>query len=114
VRIATFTILAVSVIVGGCARGAYVTVANQSQTTLENVVAHGSGFDIAIGDIPPGAVHNLRIIPSGESALHLTFVAAEKSVETRSGGYFEGSGYCVDAIVTSALDLDVKSKLTPC
>ncbi|MEO8315972.1 MAG: hypothetical protein ABI645_14415 [Pseudomonadota bacterium] len=91
-----------------------MTVENRSQTTIENVVAHGTGFDIPMGNIQSGAVHKLRIQPTGESGLRLTFVAGGKSIETRSDGYFEGGGYCVKATVTTAFDLEVKSQLSPC
>jgi hypothetical protein len=117
-RIATCKVLGSTVLLWGCApvarQGADVTVENRSQFLMENVVAHGTGFDIPIGNIQPGAVHKLRVQPTGESSLRLTFAAGGRPIETRSDGYFEGGGYCVNATVTTAFDLEVTSKLSPC
>ena len=96
----------------GCSRGTPITVINQSNVALENVVLSGSGFSEDIGTVRPHAELRALVRPRGESGLQIRFNAGGKEVSFGPEGYFEGGGgYIVIAVVSPSLAVSVKSEL---
>jgi len=106
-RIATSMVLAGALLVSGCSRGVPIAISNQS-------VASGTGFSMAVGELAPGVIREVRVAPKGEGGLRLTFAVSGKAFDTGNVGYFEGNGYCVAATIAPTFVLGVKSKLQPC
>jgi len=113
-RIATSMVLAGALLVSGCSRGVPIAISNQSGSALENLVASGTGFSMAVGELAPGVIREVRVAPKGEGGLRLTFAVSGKAFDTGNVGYFEGNGYCVAATIAPTFVLGVKSKLQPC
>jgi hypothetical protein len=93
----------------GCKRGAKLTVINDSEATLNNVVASGEGFTEFLGSIPHGDQRHATIQPAGESSLKLEFDADGKHFSSEPSGYFEASGhYKVTATISPDFTVTVK------
>jgi hypothetical protein len=89
-----------------------ITVINQSDHPLENVVLTGSGFVEDIGTVSPNAASRVLVRPRGESGLQIRFDASGRTVSFGPEGYFEGGGgYVVIATVSPALAVSIKSEL---
>jgi hypothetical protein len=102
-----------SVLLLGCSRGTQLTIVNQSNETLQNVVVSGSGFSEAVGSIRPHEDLRLFVYPRGESSLHVRFNARGGTMSFGPEGYFEGTGgYVVTITVAPSLDVSVRSELT--
>lgn len=96
----------------GCSRATPITVINQSDVALENVVLSGSGFSEDIGPVRANAELRVLVRPQGESGLGIRFNARGKPVSFGPDGYFEaGGGYIVTVIVSPSLTVSVKSEL---
>ena len=102
---------AVVVMLAGCSgKQPTITVINQSNVILSNVVASGSGFTNQIGNIAPKAEKKFKVNCSGDSGLRLVFETAGKHIDSGEQGYFEGGeGYRVIAIINTNLDVSVSS-----
>jgi len=101
----------VAILVVGCSGGARVTVSNESSATLNSLTLSGEGFSQSLGSLEPGAKRDVRIRPSGETSLSVTFVANGKKFESPPAGYFEGGGYRVRAEVKPNFEVAVRSTL---
>jgi hypothetical protein len=105
-------LFAVGSVLAGCSRGTPITVINQSDMPLENVVLSGSGFVKDMGTVRPNAELRVRVRPRGESGLRIRFNAGGRAVSFGPDGYFEGSGgYVVIATVSPTLAVSIKSEL---
>ena len=107
--LALFIVLSASV---GCSRGTPITVINQSDVPLEDVVLSGSGFSENIGSVGPHAEARVLVRPQGESDVRIDFKARGKPVSFGPDGYFESGGrYVVTVAVAASLTVSVKSEL---
>ena len=98
------------VVLAGCAGKPTITVINQSDVILSNVVASGSGFTNQIGYIAPKTEKLFSVDCRGESGLRLVFEAAGKHIDSGEQGYFEaGEGYRVTAMINTNLDISISS-----
>jgi hypothetical protein len=105
-------LLAVGAMFVGCSRGTPITVINQSDAGLEDVVLSGSGFTVNVGRVQPNAQARMLVRPQGESGLRMHFNARGKAFSFGPDGYFEGAGgYLVTVTVSSSLAVSVKSEL---
>ena len=105
-------LFAVGLALAGCSRGTPITVINQSDVPLENVVLSGSGFVENVGTVRPNAELRVLVRPHGESGLRIRFNAGSRAVSFGPEGYFEGGGgYAVIAIISPRLAVSVKSEL---
>lgn len=96
----------------GCSRGTPITVINQSDALLEDVVLSGSGFTVNVGRVQPNAQVRMLVRPQGESGLRMHFNARGKTFSFGPEGYFEGAGgYLVTVTVSPSLAVSVKSEL---
>ena len=95
----------------GCSRGTPITVINQSDVALEDVVLSGSGFSENVGSIRPYSQLRVFVRSQGESGLRIRFNARGKAVSFGPDGYFEaGGGYVVTVTVSASLEVSVKSE----
>ena len=105
-------LLAAGWMLAGCSSGTPISVINQSDAPLEDVVVSGSGFSANVGLVQPNAHVRVLVRPQGESDLRLHFNARGKTVSFGPDGYFEGgAGYVVTATVSPSLSVSVKSEL---
>lgn len=110
-RNSALILVATLVTASGCSRAPVITIANQSSLTLSNLVVAGTGFAERVGDLPPDGTREVRVRPSGESGVRLTFDAGTKRVDSGSQGYFEaGGGYRVAVTVGTNLSVLVVEK----
>ena len=65
-----------------CGSGVSVTVVNQTEAPLTDVVVSVTGAEQALGTVPPGGQQTVRVAPTGES-----------SVTVSGDGFSEGAGY---------------------
>ena len=87
---------------------------NQSDHKLETVRLSGSGFEASLGEIDPGKSRTIKVHPSGDSALSVSFVADGQSYRFEPQGYFEAGGmYKVTATVSRDLSVVVDSDIGP-
>ena len=109
---ASILLIAVSLLVAGagCSRAPTLILRNQSSLTLSNVVVSGTGFSERIATLPAGAEHRLRLKPTGESGVRLTFDAGTQRVDSGSQGYVEPrGGYRVMLTVGTNLNVSIES-----
>jgi hypothetical protein len=94
------------------ARGALVTVANDSPDTLWNVVVSGRGFADTLARLLPNESGSIRARPGGESGIGVAFTAKNRRIAVPEQGYFEpAGGYIVEVRVDSTLGVRVQSGL---
>lgn len=75
-------------------RGVRVTVENVGSTALTDLVVKVTGATYDVGELGPGASETVRVLPTGESHVELTWKDAEgRACYGRVDCYFEGSGY---------------------
>ena len=99
-------------LLSGCDRAPQVTIVNQSNAELTNVVVSGTGFSEAIAPIPAGAERQVSVRPQGESGLKLDFVANNRQFSSPPQGYFENNpSYKVTATVAPDFTVKVDSRL---
>jgi hypothetical protein len=104
-------LLAVGSALVGCSRGTPITVINQSDVPLEDVVLSGSGFSEQVGPVRPNAELRVIVRPDGESGLLIRFNARGNAVSFGPEGYFEaGGGYVVSVTVSPSLAVSVISE----
>ena len=95
----------------GCSRGTPITVINQSDVPLEDVVVSGSGFSEQIGSVGPHAEARVQVRSQGESDVRIHFKVRGEAVSFGPDGYFEaGGGYVVTITVSPSLTVSVKSE----
>jgi hypothetical protein len=75
-----------------CGSGVPVKFKNQSDHKLETVRLSGSGFEASLGEIDPGESCTIKVYPSGDSALSVSFVSNGQSYRFEPQGYFEAGG----------------------
>ena len=93
----------------GCSRGTPITVINQSDVPLEDVVLSGSGFSENLGSVGPHADARVVVRPRGESDVRVQFKARGEALSFGPDGYFEaGGGYVVTITVSPGLTVSVK------
>ena len=68
--------------------------------------ATGPGFAAFVHEIGPGERKKIKIYPSGEAGLGLTFTAKNKQYNSPVSGYFEAS-YDVTVTVSQDMSVDV-------
>jgi hypothetical protein len=106
----SLVVFALTAAVAACSRGTPLTVINQSDVLLENVVLSGSGSSENIGSVPPHAQLRALVRPRGQSSLEIGFHARNRSVSFGPEGYFEGGGgYTVVVKVAPSLVVTVES-----
>jgi len=93
----------------GCCGGTSVTVENQSSVKVNDIQARGPGFAAHVGDLEPGERTEVKVYPSGEAGIGLTFSANSKEFKTPVSGYFE-SGYDVSVVISKDLSVNVDSE----
>ena len=99
-------------VLAGCSDATPISLTNRSRATLDDVVVAGSGFERAVGSIAPGNTAIVRVRPSGESGLKLSFRSGSKSFDLPMQGYFEGGGsYTVKVVVGPDLNATVDASL---
>jgi hypothetical protein len=89
----SITLLLGILILTGCTRRGQITVVNESQATLTNVVAVGSGFSSPIDPIAPNSKKTITISPrpDGQAGLKLDFDADGKHFTSdRSANVWDG------------------------
>ena len=92
--------------------GARINILNGSSETLTDIVLTGTGFSERIESLAPGDVATLRVKPTGESGLAVSFVARGERQEVDQQGYFEGNGhYQVRVEVRNDLSVTVRAFL---
>lgn len=97
-----------------CGSGASVKFKNQSNHELQSVEISGSGFKASLRDIAPGQSRTVKVYPSGESALSVSFVANGQGYRSEPQGYFEGGGmYKVSVVVSRDLTVLVDTSIWP-
>jgi hypothetical protein len=70
--------------------GVQVSVSNDGDTPVHDLVVHVTGRSYPIGDVQPGSSRNLRVNPTSESHLELEFTGEDgRRVRLDAGGYFE-------------------------
>jgi len=68
-------ILAVGVLLSGCVSSVPVTIANNSQAQLVNVVVSGAGFSESVGSIAAGGRASAHVRPPEETQIKVAFDA---------------------------------------
>ena len=102
--------LVVALTLSGCRDDSTpVVIINNSTATLESVQARGPGFAAFVGDIGPGDRRKIKIYPSGEAGLGLTFKALNAEYSSPVSGYFEAS-YDVTVTVSQDMSVDVNGE----
>ena len=97
-----------------CGSGVSTTFKNQSDHKLESVELSGSGFKASLGIVAPGQSHTIKVYPSGDSALSVSFVANGQSYSYEPQGYFSsGWMFKVSAKVERDLTVSVESDIWP-
>jgi hypothetical protein len=97
---------------GGCSRDPVITLKNDSDSELQNIVLSGSGFTESIGTLRPAAVHSFSPRVRGESGIRVQFDAAGQHHDSGEQGYFEASGgYRVSIVVDPQMKVAVDAKL---
>ena len=97
-----------------CGSAVSVKFDNQSDHKLESVRLSGSGFEASLREIAPGKSQTVKVYPSGDSALSVSFSADGQSYRFEPQGYFEASGmYKVTATVSRDLSVVVDSDIGP-
>ena len=97
-----------------CGSGVSTTFKNQSDRELEAVELSGSGFKASLGIVAPGQSHTIRVYPSGDSALSVSFVANGQSYSSGPQGYFSGGWmWEVSAKVERDLTVSVETDIWP-
>jgi hypothetical protein len=86
-----------------------VTIINNSQSELSNVVISGTGFSQTVGNIKIGAKQSILIKPSGESGIALAFDTAGKRHSSKPRGYFESSADKLNVTIAPDFTVDVKN-----
>ena len=81
------TLLLGILILTGCTREGHITVVNESNATLTNVVASGNGFSTSIGPIAPKAKQSIAMTPrpGDQAGLKLDFDADGKHFTSDRG-----------------------------
>ena len=106
--LALFIVVSASI---GCASGTPITVINQSDVPLEDVVLSGSGFSEHIGSVGPHAEARVLVKSQGELGVTVHFKARGEPVSFGPDGYFEaGGGYVVTITVSPRLSVNVTSE----
>lgn len=109
-RLATSLLLITTL--SACGPGVSIKFKNQSDHKLEVVELSGSGFKASLLNIAPGKSRKLKVYPSGDSALSVSFAADGQSYSFGPQGYFEGGGmYKVTATVSRDLSVVVDSDI---
>ena len=95
-----------------CSSGPKITVSNQSDVTLSNVVVSGQGFTLALGTLNPGEVQQRIVHPHRDSSVRLQFDAGGRHMDSGQLGYFEDSAqYRVSLTVTTNLEIKEETYL---
>ncbi len=106
--------LLIALALSACGSGTSVTFKNQSKYRLEAVQLSGSGFKASLGEVPPRQSLTVKVYPSGESGLSVSFVANGQTYNYEPQDYFEGGGmYKVSATVERDLTVSVRSDTWP-
>ena len=106
--LALFIVVSASV---GCSRGTPITIINESDVPLEDVVLSGSGFSLNVGSVGPHAEATVLVRSQGESDVRIHFTARGEAVSFGPDGYFEaGGGYVVTVTISPSLTMRVKSE----
>ena len=101
----------VAAIIAGCDRASTpITVTNGSAETIRNIHLSGPGFESSISALEPGESETVRVDPSGEAGLAMSFDVGSRHVETPEQGYFE-TGYDVTAKVQPDFKVDVDGEM---
>lgn len=103
-----------ALVLSACGSGTSVAFKNQSESRLEGVELSGNGFKASLGVVSPGQSLAVKVYPSGESGLSVSFVANGRSYSYEPQDYFEGGGmYKISAIVDRDLSISVQSDIRP-
>ena len=87
-------------VVSACSRSPEITVHNNADVPLQNIMLSGSGFSVAVPDIDAGAAKTVQVQPRGESGLRLAFDAHGRHIDVGDLAYIEaGYNYVVDLTV---------------
>jgi hypothetical protein len=96
----------------GCSRATLITVVNEADVPLEDVLLSGSGFSTNVGSVAPHAQERVLVSPRGESDLRVDFKARGRPISLGPDGYFEAGGrYVVTVTISPSLTVSVTSAL---
>ena len=70
-----------------------ITVSNESDVAMTNVVLSGTGFYEEIPLIAPGESYTLNVRPNGESGLSIKFASGSSVIYKDDLGYLEDSDF---------------------
>ena len=74
--------------------GVHVTVINSGPEPLTEVVVHVTGNEHQIGKLSVGEARTVRVRPTGESHVEISFVDSRQQMHrVNAGGYFEAEDY---------------------
>lgn len=108
----TLFLLPLLLLTASCSRHPRVTVVNGSVDPLTNLVVSGSGFSESLGSLAPGGQMTVKVNPSADTGLSLSFEAAGERHVPPPDGYFEASGhYRVKATVRPDFSVKIESEI---
>jgi hypothetical protein len=91
-----------------------ITIINASGTALQDVVVEGRGFREAIGRLPEGARITFDVVPAGESALKIEFIATTRQFTEDDLTYLEPQGgYWTTLTITEDYTVEVDGGINP-
>ena len=90
----------------------FITVANRSDKTLEDVILAGSGFSQRFDKLSPHETISCTVHPRGESSLQISFISDSVAVVKNDLAYLESAGgYRADILIDSDMNISCKNYL---
>jgi hypothetical protein len=87
-----------------------ITVTNNSEKTLRQVVLTGSGFSQRFETLSPHQTISLPVHPQGESSLEIKFISDSIPISKDNLAYLESSGgYRADILIDSNMNVSSKT-----
>ena len=96
-------VVAACALLSGCVSSVPVTIANNSQAQLANVVVSGSGFSESVGSIAAGGRATAHVRPSGETTVKVAFDVDRQRYSAVTGDRIANDGANV---VEATVDAD--------
>jgi hypothetical protein len=91
-----------------------ITIINASGTALQDVVVEGRGFRETVGRLPEGARITFDVVPAGESALMIEFIASSRHFTEDDLIYLEPKGgYWATLTITNDYTVEVDGGINP-
>jgi hypothetical protein len=108
--ICTAAVFATCAVLSGCVSSVPVTIANDSQAQLVNVVVSGAGFSESVGSIAAGGRATAHVRPPGESQVKLAFdVDGQRYSATTSDRIANDGANIVEATVAADFTITLET-----